>query len=154
MEIVTLRPITLSDTNLIVRWRNSDAVRLNMYDQKKLTAEQHQDYFHSQVESGNISQYIICAGSVPIGTAFYKNTRISETEIGLFIGEEKYRGKGIGTQALNRILLIIQKKNSYKTVFLKVKRENIHAINLYTKVGFNYKNKGDTSLFLDMIKEI
>lgn len=154
MEIVTLRPITLSDTDLIVRWRNSDAVRLNMYDQRKLTAEQHQDYFHSQVETGNINQYIICAGSIPIGTIFYKDTSTSETEIGLFIGEEKYRGKGIGAQALNRILLIIQKKNSYKKVFLKVKRENIHANNLYTKVGFRYKNKENAGLFLDMIKEL
>ena len=55
MDKVTLRPITLSDTDLIVRWRNSDAVRLNMYDQRILTPEQHRDYFHNQIKTGKIS---------------------------------------------------------------------------------------------------
>lgn len=60
METVILRPLTLSDSNDIVRWRNSDAVRLNMYVQDILTAEQHQEYYKKHKKRRN--KAIACEG--------------------------------------------------------------------------------------------
>jgi len=39
--------ITITDTDDIVRWCNSDAVRLNMQEQRMQNAEHHQNYTHT-----------------------------------------------------------------------------------------------------------
>lgn len=135
MEEVTLRPITLSDTDNIVRWRNSDAVRLNMCDQGLLTAEQHRNYFHNFIETKRIVQYIIKVGEKPIGTIFLKQIDKDQSEIGLFIGEDNYRGKGFGTRALE-ILLCVFQKECKKKLYLKVRKTNIPALKMYRKLGF------------------
>ena len=38
---VYLRPITLEDTDRIIRWRNSDRVRKNFIDQRPFTRQGH-----------------------------------------------------------------------------------------------------------------
>ena len=154
MEEVTLRPITLSDTDLIVRWRNSDAVRLNMYDQRILTAEQHRDYFHKLIETGIVTQYVACVGAKTVGTVYYRNTIKGQVELGLFIGERKFRGKGYGKLLLRQILSIIEKRESIREVVLKVKKTNIRAIKLYLDMGFISVPRCLDGLFIQMIKII
>ena len=153
MEGVTLRPITLSDTDLIVRWRNSDAVRLNMYDQRILTAEQHRDYFHKKIETGEVVQYLIFVGERPIGTAFFKYLD-KGVELGLFIGEEKYRGIGLGGQALRFLINRINEESGSKVAELKVKKNNLRAINMYLRQGFVFMRGCKDGAFLHMIKSL
>ena len=147
MEEVTLRPITLSDTDLIVKWRNSDAVRLNMYDQKILTAERHRDYFHKQIETGLAPQYIIEYKNNAVGTIFYKRLHENKVEIGLFIGDESLYGRGIGKKALNRLIDYIR-CSGCKRIVLKVNRNNTRASNLYLHTGFEITD--NTALFVEM----
>lgn len=137
MYDVTLRPITLSDTDDIVRWRNSDAVRLNMQDQRKLNAEQHRNYYHSFIEKGIIIQYIIVVRSKSIGTIFYKLHDNTEVELGVFIGEEGYRGKGYGRYALTMVLSEIRRKGFVKSI-IKVRKSNFNALVLYKSLGYSY----------------
>ena len=139
MEEITLRPITLSDTDLIVRWRNSDAVRLNMYDQRILTAEQHRNYFHQCITTRTIVQYIIDVGTLPVGTIFYKKKESGMVELGLFIGEEQNRGKGYGRTALSKILYEVKNNSTIKSIRIKVKETNKKALSLYEEMGFSYK---------------
>lgn len=136
MKDVTLRPITLSDTELIVRWRNSDAVRLNMYDQRILTAEQHRDYYRQYIVHGTIVQYIIDINTQSIGTVFYKKNNDGLIELGLFIGEEEYRGKGYGRSALTKILSEVKSDVCFKHIRVKVRDSNIAALRLYESLGF------------------
>ena len=149
MNKISLRPITLSDTELIVRWRNTDAVRLNMYDQRILTPEQHRYYYHSFIEKGVIVQYIIEMDKKAIGTIFYKKRNDKSVEIGLFLGEEDYYGRGVGKYVLNKLLSIIEKRG-YGKMILKVKRDNNRAFNLYLHSGFVVDDYSKT--FIEMSK--
>ena len=151
MEEVALRPITLSDTDLIVRWRNSDAVRLNMYDQRILTAEQHRNYFHQYIEQGIITQYIIEVDNQQIGTIFSKKIDDGVVELGMFIGEEGYRGHGYGRIALSKLLAEVKKDNSVHFATLKVRNTNLNAIRLYESLGFHYDGN-ETEHFIKMVK--
>ncbi len=150
MEAVALRPITLSDTDDIVRWRNSDAVRLNMQDQHIITAEQHWNYYYSFIEKGIIIQYIIVVNSKSIGTVFYKKHNNTQVELGVFIGEEDYRSKGYGRYALTMILSEIRNKGVVKSI-LKVKKSNYNALGLYESIGFSYVRDIDDG-FVEMEK--
>ena len=56
-----LRKIEYSDTENVVRWRNSDAVRTHFIDQRLFTKESHEGWLKNYVETGKVEQFIICS---------------------------------------------------------------------------------------------
>jgi RimJ/RimL family protein N-acetyltransferase len=56
--------------------------------------------------------------------------------IGILIGEEDWRGKGVGLEVMTRVLLYCFKDLKLETVELGVNMNNIAAINLYSRIGF------------------
>ena len=60
--------------------------------------------------------------------------------------EEEYRNKGIGTDILKNVL-----KNN-NVVYLWVYKENIKAIDLYKKLGFNIIDETDSRYYMKYIK--
>ena len=101
---VLLRPITREDTPLIVKWRNSGAVRENFIFRETFTEEMHNHWLDTKVASGEVVQYIIVDKSdqKPVGSVYFRD--ISEknrsAEYGMFIGEASARGKGLGTETV------------------------------------------------------
>ncbi len=147
---VTLRPITLSDTDDIIRWRNSDAVRKNMQDKRLLSAQQHRNYYYSKIKGNIVIQDVILADTIKIGTIYIKKKDTNAAELGIFIGEEDYRNQGIGTIAINKFLDYIKNNTSYRLIYLKVKRDNFAAIQLYKKIGFTINKLKESHNFLRM----
>jgi len=139
---ISLRPISESDTENIVKWRNSDAVKKKLYTQTDLTHEQHRIWLRDKVDTGLCCQYIIVEtvnhNSSDIGTVFIKNidTHNHKGEFGIFIGEECARGKGYATLATKEMVRIAFEKLSLNRVYLTVMSDNIAGINAYKKAGF------------------
>ena len=139
---VVLRALSEEDTANIVRWRNKDSVRKNLYTQTLLTEEQHLRYFRDVVAAGKCVQYIISAeeeGRIcDVGTVFIKkiDRENRKGEFGIFIGEEAFRGKGIAGQAVEQILKIAFTELQLNRVYLSVMADNIPAIRAYRKAGF------------------
>lgn len=73
---------------------------------------------------------------------------ITKNEIGLLLDEifieEQYRNKGIGTSIIKNI---VSKSNN--NVYLWVYKDNIKAVNLYNKIGFNIKEKTDSRYYME-----
>ncbi|MGI5943105.1 MAG: GNAT family N-acetyltransferase [Pelotomaculaceae bacterium] len=142
MSEVILRKIKASDTDNIVRWRNSDSVKRNLFTQSELTAEQHLGWLKSKVETGSCAQYIIVVSenstNTDIGTVFIKNIdrQSNKGEFGIFIGEADARGKGYAKLATIEILKIAFEKMMLNRVFLTVMADNISGIKVYEKAGF------------------
>lgn len=59
-------------------------------------------------------------------------------EYDLFIGEEEYLDKGIGTIIVNKVNNIIHDKYKTKSIILRPFKRNIRAIKCYEKCGFKY----------------
>lgn len=59
-------------------------------------------------------------------------------EYDLFIGEEEYLNKGIGTTIVNKVNDIIYDKYKVKNIILRPFKRNIRAIKCYEKCGFKY----------------
>ena len=121
---IRLRKIDYSDTPLIVKWRNSPSVSVNLFSQEILTPEKHNWWMENKVATGECAQFIIEIGrdNIPIGTVFIKNIdkENNKGEFGIFIGAEDAQGLGYGTLAtqfaiqyafdqlnLNRIYLFV-----------------------------------------------
>ena len=141
-EDINIRPIVLDDTDLIVEWRNADAVRSNLFSQSEITRESHIRFFNEMVITGKYHQFIIeldhDATKVPIGTIFLKNIdRTNEKcELGIFIGSQIERGRGYGTKAISRVLEYAFMQLSVNKVYLTVFNDNHPAIRSYEKAGF------------------
>lgn len=137
---IFLRLMTFDDTDLIVKWRNSDAVRKNFIYQELFTRESHENWIHTMVETGRVVQMLICeldAGK-PLGSVYIRDIdrHHNKAEYGIFIGDSSARGKGIGTAAAKLMLAYCFKEEGLHRVFLRVLAANAQAIRSYEKAGF------------------
>jgi len=137
-----LRPISESDTDLIVSWRNKESVKKNFLYRADFTAEMHQQWLREKVETGSVVQFIIEmqkeGKSVPVGSVYLRDIDYenSSAEFGIFIGEDSARGKGVGTTAARMILDYGHEQLGLHRIFLRLVAENIAAYKSYRKAGF------------------
>ncbi|MCM1541501.1 MAG: GNAT family N-acetyltransferase [Blautia sp.] len=137
---IFLRPMTAADTDLIVSWRNKDAVRKNFIYQELFTREGHENWVRNQVETGRVVQMIICHILMgrPLGSVYIRDIdrQHNKAEYGIFIGEDDARGKGIGTAAARLMLRYCFEEERLHRVYLRAFASNIQAIRSYEKAGF------------------
>lgn len=137
---IYLRPMTYDDTDLIVAWRNSDAVRKNFIYQALFTRESHENWIRTMVETGKVMQMIICdsASDKPLGSVYIRDIdrHHNKAEYGIFIGEQDARGRGVGTAAAKLMLRYCFEEEKLHRVYLRAFAENVQAIRSYEKAGF------------------
>lgn len=137
---IYLRPMTYEDTEKIVAWRNSDAVRKNFIYQELFTRESHENWIHTMVETGKAVQAIICELGTdrPLGSVYIRDIdrKHHKAEYGIFIGEPQARGRGIGTAAAKLMLRYCFEEAGLHRVFLRAFATNLQAIRSYEKAGF------------------
>jgi UDP-4-amino-4,6-dideoxy-N-acetyl-beta-L-altrosamine N-acetyltransferase len=143
MSNITIRPIRLSDTEHIVKWRNSWEVQKNLYTQTELTAEQHKQWMKKFVDTHQCYQFIIEEHTSQdlirdVGTVFIKNIdkNSNKGEFGIFIGEASARGRGYAKVATKQILFFAFNKLKLNRVYLSVFSDNLSAIKSYENAGF------------------
>ena len=139
-EKVYIRPITYADTELIVRWRNADNVRQYFIYRGEFTAESHERWMKEQVETGKVVQFIVCdiVDDRPVGCTYIHDIDIQEksAEYGVFIGEEEYRGKGIGKEALKLTLQVAFDELKLDKIISRAISTNKASINCFINSGF------------------
>lgn len=137
---IYLRLMTREDTDNIVKWRNSDAVRRNFIYQELFTREGHERWIETQVETGHVVQTIICdlATDRPLGSVYIRDIdrQHNKAEYGIFIGEPDARGRGIGAAAAKLMLRYCFEEEGLHRVYLRALSDNIQAIRSYEKAGF------------------
>ena len=137
---VYFRPITLEDTDRIIRWRNSERVRKNFIDQRPFTRQGHLNWLETRVAAGEVVQFILCetqtdrpGGSVYIRDIDRKNEK---GEYGIFIGEADAAGKGYGTLAAKGAIAYARDVLKLHKLSLRVFADNVGAVRSYEKAGF------------------
>lgn len=139
-ETIYLRLMTAEDTENIIRWRNSDAVRSRFIYQKLFTKESHENWIKNVIDTGKAVQMIICLkeGDVPVGSVYIRDIDMEHRkgEYGIFIGEAAARGKGVGTAAAKLMIRYAFEELRLHRLFLRVFADNEQAIKSYEKAGF------------------
>lgn len=139
-EKIYLRKISLSDTNNIIKWRNSPHVKRNFIYQEDLTKEEHELWLETKVKTGKVKQFIIVEkeSELPIGSVYLRDIDYDnrKAEFGIFIGEKNALNRGYGTIATKIILAYAFSKLKLNKVFLRVFENNVYAIRSYKKSGF------------------
>ena len=150
-ERVSLRPITDADTDNIVKWRNNPDVYRYFIFRERLTPEMHRNWLSTRVFTGQVVQYIILAGDErrPVGSVYLRDIdhKHESAEYGIFIGDDSFRGQGVGTETAKLFTDFALEVLGMHRVFLKVLDGNVKARRSYEKAGFVYEGT-----FRDMVK--
>lgn len=157
-DCVTIREITYTDTPNIVKWRNTAFVNTNFIFREPFTTEIHEKWIRDKVETGSSIQYIIEVNNLPVGSIFLKDVDSAneKAEFGIFIGDEQYINKGVGTIATKLLLNKAFGCKKLHKIYLRVFANNQRALKSYEKNGFHQEAylKDDVKIdgtFYDMI---
>ena len=150
---VILRPISAEDTENILRWRNKEAVRNHFIYRETLTREEHEKWLEEKVRKGTVCQFIIEAketgagvGSVYLRDLDYGNRKC---EFGIFIGEDSFRGKGLGTESAKLVTSFAFEHLDMNKVYLRVLAENERAYKSYLRAGFRKDGTAREDVLID-----
>lgn len=138
-EQVYLRPITVEDTDNIIKWRNSDAVRPYFIYQKPFTREGHLNWLETMINSGKGYQFIVCQieDDKPIGSTYFRDydKEHNKIEYGMFLGENSVKSKGIGTEIYKLSLQFAFNVLNVHKVFCRVFADNTICLKSCEKAG-------------------
>lgn len=150
---VYLRYMTVEDTDHIVSWRNSEAVRSKFIYRETFTREGHLSWIKNMIETGKVIQLIICdlVTDKPLGSVYLRDIdqKHSKAEYGIFIGEESARGRGVGSAVAKLMLRFCFEEVKLHRVFLRVLSGNQPAIRSYEKAGFRQEALLREDVFLE-----
>lgn len=104
---IGIRLLTLADSALIVQWRNQEWVRQNYIYRETFTLEGQESYYHSKIETGLVTQFIVCelATGRPIGCTVLNDYEDGvHGEYGMFLGEQDAVGHGYSPEMVRLTL--------------------------------------------------
>lgn len=150
---IYLRPMEDKDTADIVRWRNSDTVRMRFIYRGLFTEQSHREWIRTMVDTGRVVQMMICEKDTDaaVGSVYIRDIDSThhKGEYGIFIGEDTARGRGIGTAAARLMIQYAFDKLKLHRLFLRVFADNMRAIRSYEKAGFVREAYLREDVFLD-----
>lgn len=137
---IVLRMMEDADTDLIVKWRNSQSVRSHFIYREPFTPEGHRNWIETMIKTEKAVQFIICekTGLRPVGSVYFRDIDKQEkvAEYGIFIGEEDAAGKGYGSEAAKLAVDYAFQRMEVDRLVLRVFTDNEPAIGSYKKAGF------------------
>ena len=137
-EIIKFRPIEISDTDNIIKWRNNPRVFHNFIFDKILTKEMHYKWMQDKVKMVLVQQFIILEKKQPIGSFYFRDIDMitGSAEYGIFIGEDFAIGKGYGNYIAKKAIEYAFNSMGLSRVNLRVFEDNSAAIKSYENAGF------------------
>jgi len=142
-ENIILRQIEEKDLEKLKNWRNSPVVRptlrqftlLNMINQKKWLESLYTSYLPETVMFVIESKAGLLLGACGLT---YINWKEGHTDVTIYIGEEDWQGKGIATEALQRLIKYGFEELRLHRLFAVIFGYNTPSIKLFEKCGFKY----------------
>ena len=136
---IYIKPITIDDTDDIIKWRNNEDVRKFFIYQEPFTKEGHLKWLKTKVKTGQAVQFIIFEKETDnkIGSVYLSNVdyKFKKAEWGIFIGKSDCRGKGYGNQAAKLIIKYAFEEMKLHRVYARAYADNERAINNNIKAG-------------------
>ena len=151
---VILRPLSLNDAPRFCRWLADQEVTkfLAIYESPAPSVKEEMEWIKkARRDKNNFRLAIDTIDGVHIGSiALNKIDRFTKrAEFGIFIGDKKYLGQGLGTQACQLIIDYGFKKLKLHRIYLRYIAYNIRGEKSYLKCGFKIEGRLRDHTFRD-----
>jgi glycosyltransferase involved in cell wall biosynthesis/RimJ/RimL family protein N-acetyltransferase len=146
MYKVFIRPLKIDDAHISWKWRNDPKIweLTGSKPNKKITHEIEHDWIQKVLADKTTKRFAILVDDVYVGNIQLTDIiEYNTAQYHVFIGDTNYWGKGVAKLATCQILYYAKEVLGLKNVFLKVRNENVSAINVYTKNGFTRVSEDD-----------
>jgi len=152
---VRLRPMTAKEIPLFFKWATQSDATPYWYGElqgdeiptkKEFLKDWKKHYFNgSAPEKGRC--FVILANQEAIGQVNYNkiNRKDHSVELDIIIADDKHKGKGYGSDALQILSRYLFKEMGVQKCWIEVITGNPRAVKAYRKAGFKIKKK-----FVDM----
>jgi len=144
IKFINILDVDTPIIEMIRQWRNSDDIRKYMYRSHYISKDEHMRWFEGlRSEGSDRKVWIIFYKGVSTGVINLLNIDYENkiTDWGLYIGETAYRGLGIGSIALYRLMEYVFDKMNFHKMYTSVLENNPDALNLYKKFGFKEEGR-------------
>lgn len=150
---VFLRPIEYSDLEYLFKWRNDKKIFMQLgggfFPTSKTEMEKWMDNFCKK--DLNNPKFIIEFETQPVG--FISLTNINyinrSGDLGIYIGESDFQGKGIATKALTNLESFAKNQLNLRKIKLLMNDNNIGALNLYEKLSYKFVGKYEKERYVN-----
>jgi RimJ/RimL family protein N-acetyltransferase len=140
-EEVRLRPVEEGDLPHFVTWLEDMDVRrwLAMSEMPPPTLESEHEWYQERKQDPSCVIWCIESeegrpiGDVGLGLIDKTHKR---AELGIFIGDKTFWGRGLGPDAIHRVLRYAFEELTLRRVQLHVDEDNLRGIRCYEKCGF------------------
>ena len=151
---VSLVPIEIEDINLINKWKNDEDIFKYLGGGYKPTSiSQQKKWIDALTENTAENQryLILNENSIKVGfIGLYVISPIHRTcSLGIYIGEKQFWGKGIASNAYLAIEEYAKKYLNIRKIHLEVVEENVNAVKMYQKLGFEICGKYEKERYID-----
>ena len=163
---IYLSPMNVEDAETYVKWMNDMRVTDGVNASQRVTTIEGEKEWLQTMNKGNNYQFAIVNNDDKLigNCSLFDIDFINGSAIvGIFIGEEQNRSKGLGAEALKLLIGYGFNYLNLNNIMLTVYSFNERAINCYKKVGFKeigkrrncitINNKRYDTIYMDIIKE-
>ena len=152
-ERIYLSPMSVDDVNDYTKWMNDKRVTDNIHSTSKVvTTIGEKEWVERIMSKGGYTFAIVSKEDDKlIGNCGIMNTDFinGTATLGIFIGDEEYRGKGLGSEVLNLLLDYGFNNLRLHNINLAVFDFNDRALACYKKLGFKEYGRRHDCYFLD-----
>lgn len=138
--MIKIRKHLQKDIPYRVKWLNKPNINKFISDEmgQKTNLKKEKKWFVNYQKAKNKKFFTLCDNSKPIGFMGLSNISRANKKANLFIviGEDEYRGKGIGKIAMKWIIDYGFNKLKLHKINLCVIKDNVPAVKLYQSLGF------------------
>jgi RimJ/RimL family protein N-acetyltransferase len=134
---VALRPIEKDDLRRIVSWLNDKEIADSLILNRNISYEQELVWYENYLSDDGKKVFAIEANGNHVGNiSLFNIDRVNRRALmSIFIGEEKFRGNGIGSEAVRQLFDIAIRETSLQRIGIETLADNIRAIKCYEKAG-------------------
>ncbi|MDT0693614.1 GNAT family protein [Staphylococcus chromogenes] len=140
MEKVILRPIEFDDVSILHTWRNDESLFSQLGSGYFPVSKSEMETWmsnYSKLDKNNV-RLIIQFEMRPVGYISLTNINYlnKNAELGIYIGENNMRGKGVAKEALKKLEIFAKNHLGLKKIKLLVNDNNDTALNFYKKQNY------------------
>ena len=149
---VDLKLTTQRDLPLLLAWRQNPVI-MRWFKDRNETWEQHLKWW----ESKPISRMILVSSlpglyERPVGEVHAVDKGGGIAEVGLYIGDRKLWGQGLGVRVMSLFLHLLEGFGSFEMAIAHIHPKNVRSKKMFERAGFCYVME-DSMGYLSYVKE-
>lgn len=131
-----IRPINISDAEMILTWRNQDHIRINMYNNSIIQLEEHMKWFNKIINDDSCVYFIYEQNKEPLGLLSFSEIDKKNNKA-TWAFYSAYQDKvGVGIEMEKLALDYAFNRLNVNKLYCEVLDFNYTVVNLHRKFGF------------------